>query len=160
MRVIPLTQGKIALIDDENFERVSVHKWHAHLNHGNWYAKRNVQIGPGKRTVISMHQFIMGNIDRKLDHWDGNGLNNQKDNLRVCTNAQNCFNARPKTVPNKRSRFKGVTRRDQHRPWRAYISFQGRPATIGDYHTEEAAALAYNLAAQRHFREFARLNVL
>lgn len=162
MREIILSQGKVALVDDKDFDWLSQHKWYAHFNKGNWYAQRNIQLPTGGRTILKMHRAILAlqfGQETKGDHKDGDGLNNRRYNLRPCTNAQNCFNARPKTVRNKRSRFKGVTYRPMGiRRWRAYISFFGKPTTIGDFLNEEIAALAYNEAARNHFGQFARLN--
>lgn len=91
MREIPLTQGKVALVDDQNFDFLNQWKWYAGKGTGTWYARRNRRVseGPGVGTVL-MHRAIMrypGALD--VDHRDGNGLNNTLDNLQTLTRAAN-----------------------------------------------------------------------
>jgi hypothetical protein len=158
MKEISLTQGKVALVDDEDFETVSRHRWATLKTRNTCYAMR--KSGP---KFILMHREILGlqpGDGVKSDHWDGNGLNNQRVNLRRCTSLQNSRNQRVR-VGTKHSRFKGVSwKPDLQKCWIALITINKRTTYLGYFHTEEAAALAYNFAAQRHFGEFARLNVL
>lgn len=96
MKEIELTQGRVALVDDEDFEELNRFKWFAHRWRHGWYAKRNLQRVEGKRPFLSMHCQIMGKISGlEMDHRDGNGLNNQKDNLRFATRSQNMANRKP-----------------------------------------------------------------
>jgi len=137
MKEIKLTQGKVALVDDEDFEYLNQYKWYASQG----YAKR--------RGNIMIHQqlgFYEG------DHLDGNGLNNQKYNLRFCTSAQNNMNRQKRN--NCKSKYKGVSRQKHGIKWIAYINGK----YIGSYDIEEQAALAYNHKAKELFGEFARLN--
>jgi hypothetical protein len=96
MKRIKLTQGKYALVDDEDFEKLNKHKWYFHQG----YVHRNSKTFFGKRKVISLHRAIMNYPKNKqIDHIDGNGLNCQKYNMRICTNNQNGKNQKkPKII--------------------------------------------------------------
>lgn len=161
MKEITLTRGKVALVDDEDYEQLSSHKWTAHKAFNTWYAKRH------DRSLghVTMHREILGLKfgDGIIgDHKDFNGLNNQRYNLRACSKLQNNLHTEGRTR-RKRGKYRGVwsfQNSKRKKPWVAKISVHGIAYTLGVFYTEEAAALAYNLAAQRHFGEFARLNVL
>lgn len=164
MRLIPLTQGKFAKVDDEDFERVSQIKWCYHENgHGNGYAENRDK--KNKKT-FRLHRFVLDLDDDKMreaglmvDHIDGDHLNNQKENLRVCTNSQNQANRKRLKARSKRkytSIYKGVYK--SGRKWQAAISKDKNRINLGAFPTEQEAALAYNEAALFHFGEFARLN--
>ena len=85
MKEIILTQGQVALVDDEDFEYLNQWKWCAIKSRKTYYTTRTIYI-PCKMTVI-MHRIIMNTpLDMTVDHIDHNGLNNQKYNLRICTN--------------------------------------------------------------------------
>ena len=111
MKEIPLTMGEVALIDDEDYEEVSKYKWSVSKNSKILYAVTRVgEIGNKKR--VSLHRFIM-NYKGKLyvDHKDGNGLNNCRNNLRLCTNQQNQWNSCGKTE------HKGVYWNKKNKKW-------------------------------------------
>ena len=94
MREIPLTQDKVALIDDEDYERIAAHKWCAIRDRSQWYAARNTQ-RDGRNTTVRMHREILGlslGDGMETDHRNGDGLDNRRDNLRVATHAQNQAN--------------------------------------------------------------------
>lgn len=157
MKEIYLTQGKVALVDDEDFEYLNQWKWCAAKGGNAFYA---IRMEPGNpRTLILMHQQIL-DFPEEVDHKDGDGLNNQRLNLRACTRSQNHMNRRPK--PGCSSRFKGVSFNEKCRihPWRAMIMVNYKRTYIGFYTTEEEAALAYNQKALELFGEFARLNII
>jgi len=163
LKEIALTQGKVALVDDSDFERLSRHKWYAHKNrpHATWYAKRNITVGTGKQRIVSMHREILGlefGNETQGDHRDGNGLNNQRYNLRYASATQNKRNTHGQA--RRYSQFKGVCRTKESKPWIAHIRVDGVRHHIGYFYTEEAAALAYNEVAKISFGEFARLNVV
>lgn len=150
MKEIKLTQGQVTQVDDDDFVRFGTYKWHAVK-------------GKGKRlfyaTSLSfgmLHRAIMGVTDRMLvvDHRDGNSLNNQKANLRICTVKQNNQNARKHTG---KSKYKGVTVAHSNK-WRAQIRHEGRCLILGYFTNEVDAAIAYNTAAKEIHKEFAYLN--
>lgn len=157
MKRIPLSQGKFALVDNEDYERVmAVGKWH-YTTLG--YAQIRV-IKNKKKEDILMHRFIMGlKPGDKLivDHRFGDGLDNRKENLRVCTHAQNISN-RVKMNKNNTSGFRGVTFDKQKGKWQAKICFNRKHMFCGYAETPEAAALKYNDFATKYFGEFAVLN--
>jgi hypothetical protein len=164
LKEIRLTQGKVAMVDDADFEKLSRHKWFAQKNSRTWYAQRTVTIRPKVQTAVLMHREILGlrhGDHIECDHEDGNGLNNQRYNLRPCFETQNKQNRMARSGK-KYSHFKGVDQDPRHptRPWRAQITVHGIQKRLPRFKTEEAAALAYNEMAKRHFGEFARLNVL
>lgn len=159
MKTITLTRGKLALVSDEDFERVNQFKWYAYLGqHDVWYAMRDDRTGR-RRKAILMHRFILGlsNSEIWVDHRDRDGLNNQRENLRVCTRRQNKQNS--VSHSRSRGRFKG-TRLTKYGTWRAMITIDGKRRSFGSYPTEEEAAAAYNDAANRYFGEFSRPNVI
>lgn len=150
MRHVPLTRGPFALVDDVDWESVSRFKWNAlaRSSKGKFYAR--AWIG-GRHTL--MHCFLTGG-NRVTDHIDLDGLNNQRSNLRRATHSQNLANA-PKRA-GCLSRWKGVTPRRAR--WIAQIRVNSRQLHIGVFAAELVAAVAYDLAARRHFGAFARLN--
>jgi len=159
MREIPLTQGKVALIDDADYELVSQYKWFADISRNTWYARTNVKRPNGSWTSLKMHRLIIGaQKGEQVDHRDRNGLNNTRANLRISTVSQNCQNKR--TPQHNKSGYKGVYYESAHthRPWRAYIKIGNKQHKIGSFATREEAAQAYNEMALKHFGEFAHLN--
>lgn len=157
MKEIKLTQGRVAQVDDEDFEELSKYKWFAHQRKGySFYAIRHQYNGYRQYRDVKMHQQIMG--IKGGDHKDGNGMNNQRHNLRRCTHQQNCMNVRPRAGCS--SKFKGVSYHQQNERWRATIVLNGKQISLGCYATEEEAAVIYNRKAAEVFGEFARLNVV
>jgi len=160
MKIIPLTQGKFAKVDDSDFDSLNQFKWCAHRKGRTFYAVRNARSSrknPGSRGVlIMMHVEILGR--KGGDHRDGDGLNNCRDNLRAATAAQNSANRRKQLVAS--SRFKGVSWYARYEKWRARITFAGECLLLGYFPTEIEAALSYNWAAKSFFGEFSKLNDL
>lgn len=160
MKIIHLTNGYESMVDDEDFERLTTHKWKAQKGHKTMYAVRN-RWGNKKYIVQAMHRIIMGLSDPKLfvDHRDGNGLNNQKYNLRIATKSQN--NANRTAKKGGTSKYLGVCRiKNTNNKFQANIRKDNKKYGLGYFHTEEAAALAYNKAATRLHGEFAKLNII
>jgi hypothetical protein len=157
MKRIPLTKGKEALVDDEDYEYLMQWKWYYHGH----YAGRNLPRANGKQRNIFMHPVIAGLLGLHkghldIDHADGNKLNNQRANLRIATRSQNKGNG-VRYVTNTTG-FKGVTQfRDK---WMARIQLDGKRVYLKCWGTPKEAALAYNEAASRYFGQFARLNTL
>lgn len=158
MKEIKLTQGKVALVDDEDFEKLNRFKWYARKGRNTFYAERNIG-GRKQHRVIRRHRQILNvNNSQDVDHRDSDGLNNQRFNLRNCTNQQNCMNARPQS--GCLSKFKGVYFHKQINRWRAVLTFNGKVNSCGCYATEEEAACAYNKKAVELFGSFARPNII
>ena len=158
MRLIPLSQGKFAQVDDEDFERVNQFKWCAWKDDSRFYAMRTALID-GKRRTILMHRFIMKCTDRniQIDHRNTDGLNNQKSNMRKCTHQENCMNQR-KIRKICSSKYKGVYWFKANSKWSVRIGIGGKTLCIGYFTIEEDAARAYDAFAIKHFGEFAVLN--
>lgn len=156
MKTISLTQGKIALVDDEDYERLSRHKWYAIKSKHTYYAVRNLPRENGKQHGIRMHRVILGLTSPKLqgDHKDHDGLNNQKYNLRICTNLQNSWNK--KKHKTNVAGIKGI--RFLGKSWEVRICINGEAKAIGLFPSLEQASTAYNAAALNYFGEFAHLN--
>lgn len=150
---IPLTQGKFALVDDEDFEKINEYKW-SYQARGYAY-KRNPN--QSESFVLWMHRVIMNAPDYfEVDHVNGNGLDNRKENLRLSTRSQNAINT-PKRK-NNTSGYKGVTFFKRDKKWKAQITFEGRNIALGCYNTPIEAALVYDDAARKYFGEFASVN--
>ncbi len=161
MRKIPLTRGKVALVDDADYERINQWKWCATNPYpGIFYATRGVNHDQKIRTVY-MHRAILG-LDsadhRRVDHVNGNGLDNRRCNLRLATTAENAMNQRVQSHTKKHSQYKGVTWRAIRKRWQANIYLGGKTVCLGYFVNEVDAAMAYNEAALYYFGEFARLN--
>ncbi len=151
---VPLSRGLFATIDVAD-EWITQHKWFAFQDGHTFYASTN--IGTGKtKTPVTMHRFILGCPASLVDHRDGNGLNNTRENIRLATRSQNQFNRRK--TDGMTSRFKGVGRTSSGK-WRASISIGNGDQTWSRVFTvEETAARAYDVKAVEWFGEFARIN--
>lgn len=156
MKTITLTQGKVALVDDEDWVRVSAIKWYAAKYKHLWYAQREIRRTDGTRTTIKLHRFIL-RTRAGIDHKDGDGLNCQKYNLRSATGLQNGSNKR-KTRHQKSSNFKGVTWAKDRNLWRAGIRVKNKLIHLGQFINEKSAAISYDAAAIKFFGKFACLN--
>ena len=139
MKTIELSQGRFALVDDKDFHWLNQWEWSAIRGRNTFYAIRRVR--PSTAGTL-MHRLIVGGgADGALvDHQDGDGLNNQRANLRLSTNQQNVWK--------RGSRY------------RAYVVVDGTQQHLGTFTTAEEAALAYNKAAAALFGVYARLNEL
>jgi len=156
MKEIELTQGKIALVDDGDFEWLNQYKWHAAKGGRTYYAVRKKKID-GKEQRLLMHRIILNTPKNKQsDHKDLNGLNNQRYNLRICTPQENMMNREYYT--DGYSKFKGVSWDKARSKWRSYICINYKFIPLGRFISEIDAALAYDKACKRLFGEFARLN--
>jgi AP2 domain/HNH endonuclease len=146
MKKISLTQGKTALVDDGDFGELSKFKWCAHkVPHSRtWYAVRRTS-RPGSR-IVKMHRVITGAADgTDVDHVNGQGLDNRRDNLRQVTKFQNMHNQTRKMV-GCTSRFRGVSWDRQRCKWQAYIHNGNKRKFLGRFACEEEAARAYDQA--------------
>ena len=153
MKEIRLSQGKVAQVSDEWFEELNQFKWHVLTG----YAARNTSRIFGKQKHIWMHRVIAGaSSETEVDHIDCNRLNNQVENLRVCTGSQNARNRNK--FSNNTSGFKGVTYHQRSGKWRARIEIEHKSIYLGYYPTPEEAARVYDEAAKKYHGEFAKLN--
>jgi hypothetical protein len=154
-REIPLHNGMVALVDDEDFALASQHNWHAKKDKRTWYAATNIREG-GRWKYVRLHRLLLGTeIDGLVDHWNGDGLDCRRNNLRLTDSFGNAWNRRP--LIDSRSSFKGLSQRPNGK-WRARITHKGVRYHLGEFQTEAEAARAYDQAARERFGEFARRN--
>lgn len=158
MKTVPLhgkkAAGRAALVDDEDYDLVMQYRWNLAETRRPWtfYARAGWREN-GRVKTIRMHILIMGHAG--IDHADGNGLNNQRQNLRIATPSQNVANTGPRPGT---SSYKGVRLDRVSQRWRAAICINGKCVNLGRFATETEAALAYDAAARKLFGEFARPN--
>lgn len=153
MKRIKLTQGQVAIVDDDDFEWLSQWNWRA-LQHpsGKFRAGR---AGP-QQAAILMHRLICRAArDEQVDHKNGDPLDNRRSNLRVCTKSENLCNRGAQK--NNTSGFKGVTWHKLTSKWMAQISVRSRHIHLGLFSTARAAGRAYKIAARKYHGEFARV---
>ena len=151
---IALTKGKVALVDEEDFEHLEEFKWYATTK---GYAVRDVHV-EGKKVTIRMHRVVMNSPDSlQVDHINNDKLDNRKSNLRLCNNTQNQAN-KPPTKQNT-SGYRGVTFHKLTNKWQAQIIFKGKKKSLGLYHNIKKAAAAYDKRAKELFGEFAYQNI-
>jgi hypothetical protein len=159
-RRIPLTQGKYAIVDVEDYDRIAKYKWYAVKNYRCFYAQSNIGFKNGKRGshTIQMQRLILNAPKNKIiDHINHNGMDNRKANLRFVTTAQNIWNTRKRSGIYT-SKYKGVSFHKRDRIWQAYIFCDGRSSFIGNFKDEQAAARAYDEKAKELFGKYAVLN--
>lgn len=166
MKSVPLSKGFCATVDDEDYQRVMQHKWHAKVvkrsdGSERVYAQRSVW-KDGKQQTVKLHRFILESASGKeVDHINGNGLDNTRANLRLVSRRENMRNRMPQRFNDgveTRSSFKGVSWHSRNKAWRAQIGHEGKMIHLGNFPTEEAAAHAYDSAARELFGEFAKPN--
>lgn len=156
-KLIPLTQGKFAIIDNENYKKLSKYNWYVAKSGKQWYAERTFNFGNRKFGIISMHRQLLNlkhGDGKHTDHINHNALDNQMVNLRICTQSQNQHNQAIRK--NKTSQYKGV--HWSKKKYQAEIKFNQKTIYLGRFTDEKEAALAYDEAARRYFGEFACTN--
>lgn len=155
---IQLTQGKVALVDDADFEYLNQWKWCVNNCNGKLYAVRNIKIKKSKYKKIYMHRLIINNNDSKMhtDHCNNNTLDNRKINLRICSNSENLMNQNVHV--NNKSGYKGVYFNKKTNRYHVYISINKKQERIGTFINIIDAIKSYNEAAIKHHGKFANLN--
>ena len=150
---IKLSCGKFAIVDAADYKRLSTYRWCALEKGRSWYAKTLNRNG----TILSMHRFIT-NAPKGLfvDHINHNGLDNRRQNLRLCTHLENLRNARPRKGGS--SKYKGVYWEKAKKRFRAKIQHNRKSIHLGYFKNEIEAAKAYDKKAKELFGEFAYLN--
>lgn len=147
--LIPLVnQSLMVKVDREDYELLSRHKW--------YLSPKGYAIGKIDRKMLLMHRLILNPGNNQTDHINGDKLDNRKENLRMCTNAQNQMNKGLQS--NNTSGYRGVYWNKARNRWGAVIKLNGKQKHLGQHRKIEEAALAYNKSAKELFGEFAYLN--
>lgn len=152
IKVIELTKGGYALVDEDDYEYLNQYKWRREDNHQQQYAARTYINERGVKSTIRMHQVVSG-YDM-TDHINGDGLDNRKDNLRPCDYNQNVWNRSKPS--NNTTGYKGVSRRGNR--YVSGITHSGKSIYLGSFGTPIEAAKAYDTAARIYFGEYANIN--
>mgnify|MGYP001586784751 CR=1 FL=1 len=145
-----LTQGRVAIVDDDDFEWLSRSKWY-YMSTG--YAAKKFS---GRN--FYMHWTVIGRPLKGMvtDHINGNGLDNRKSNLRTVSQSENLKNS--KLRKDNTSGFKGVSQMKKTGRWRARIQIEHKQTHLGSFKTAEEAHRAFRKACIQYYGEFARLN--
>lgn len=153
MREIPLTKGKVAIVDDEDYVRLAKYKWHL-FSRG--YAARGIWEN-GKVKAIYMHREIL-NVESGFvtDHINGDKLDNRRQNLRICSQLENTRNRKKRG--DCKLQFKGISKNNGSQNFSSNIKIKGERISLGSFKTQLEAAKAYDQAAIKYYGEFARLN--
>jgi len=156
VKKIPLTRDQFAIVDDADFEHLNQFKWCAVKMQTGFRAARNEpRVRGQKRKLILMSRYLLdAAVGQYVDHRNGNPLDNQRDNLRICSNAENARNSRRHSKANPDSTFKGVTWAKTSKRWRALHNHK----ILGYFDVETDAARAVDVAAKAAYGQFARLN--
>lgn len=153
---IPLSQGYVALVDDEDAEQVKAYKWFAHVSGDGKrvYVKRKKRVNEGEGHILLHRWLTNAPSDMDVDHINRNTLDNRRSNLRLATSAQNAANR----SPNSGRRFRGISFDPKYNKWCVQLRVNRRLRYFGRYESEEEAARVYDRAASEAFGEFAYLN--
>jgi len=157
-RKIPLTRGKFAIVDSDDYIRLAKYKWRICKTKGKnvLYAERSVRLPNGKYSRILMHREVLHIREGfVIDHINRNGLDNRRANLRPATVAQNAQNSSKRK---NRSGYKGVWYAKDKRKWRAAIWHNNKREHLGYFDSPRRAALSYDAAAKKYHKEFASFN--
>ncbi|MFA5990454.1 MAG: AP2 domain-containing protein [Sphingomonas sp.] len=149
MKEIPLTKGKVALVDDDDFDELSKFKW---------FFSKGYALKSEDRysTEIIMHRRIMNAPDgMDTDHINHNGLDNRRENLRVCTRSENLMN-RGK-LKNNTSGYKGVSWNKNSKKWQTHIRVNGKKIYLGNFKDKEEAYKAYCDASIKYHGDFSKV---
>lgn len=157
-KLIPLTNGEFTLVDDEDYEELAKYKWGVLKVHQSSHATRTTKT---KNESRFMHRIIFKAKTGEpfIDHIDGNGLNNQKSNLRWASRSENMQNSK-KTLGKRHSKYKGVSFHKGSKKWCANIRKETKKIYLGLFETEIAAAQCYNKVAKEIFGAFAKINLI
>jgi hypothetical protein len=158
IRLIPVGQGKYAIVDADDYDRLAKYKWHVRNDGNTFYAFRwsSTRGGKKKQRLWMHHEIIDIPEGMVCDHINHNGLHNRKANVRPATSSQNSCNTRKRGKTT--SCYRGVSQDARLNKWIARIGANGRQIHLGVFDDEVDAAKAYDTAAKKYHGEFAVLN--
>ncbi len=157
MKAIPLTQGEVALVDDEDYESISKHKWCASWNRYSktFYAVRHTR-GQESKCVIMHRQILRATKGQEVDHRDHDGLNNQRSNIRLCSRTENMHNLTKHADGS--SPFKGVILDKRSGCWESKMMCRKKRIWLGCFGNPLLAAMVYDAGARKFYGDFAKTN--
>jgi hypothetical protein len=159
MKLVPLTQGKFAMVDDDDYERVMQHKWCVFKSNKRFYASTKILHGDKTWKNLMLHRFILNkHQDKNVCFKDKDGFNCCKGNL-IELNAGERTHLSEKMVV-KTSKYVGVHWSKQRNKWLAIIRFKKQKYDLGGFENEADAAMSYNTKALELYGENAKLNVI
>lgn len=141
MKLIPLSKGLFAQVDDDIYNLLIPFKWFAKKHRNTYYAVRNITLEKNKYGTVQMHHYVAGHplFKNQIDHADGDGLNNQRSNLKIKTHRQNQQNR----LIHRNGHLPGTTFRKERNKWQATITINYKTIFLGYYLTELEAHQAY-----------------
>jgi len=146
MKTIPLTQGKFAIVDDQDYEWLNKYKWFAQKGRNTYYARRNICLPNGKQMVVKMHREILGlqlGDNHQTHHVNYNGLNNRRMNLQIVTECEHQWT---------RIGAKGYYWNKRHQKFHSQISARGKKIYLGSFDSANEARKAYLVARKERSR--------
>jgi hypothetical protein len=158
MKEITLTQGKVAIVDDEDYPSLIQYHWYAKRNKNHFYAERTFK-KDGRWQCIQMHKQLLGEdipSGTLRDHRNRNSLDNRRENLRVVTPSVNTHNSIP--MRNNQSGYRGVCWHKKTRKWSAYIKIGGKQYYGGEFVSISEAVMARDELAKSYYGDSAVLN--
>lgn len=146
-------EGKFVLVDNQDYEKLIKYSWYCHKMKTTEYAERR----SGEKHYKMHREILEAPSGTFVDHKNGNGLDNRRSNIRLCTSSQNAYN---KVQKNNTSGYKGVFKdhrnRRKYKIWWASITVNKIPINLGHFYTAEEASQAYKKAALKYHGEFAK----
>lgn len=159
MKTVLLPNGMMLIVDDADFAAISKFKWHTSPSMHTMYAKRHAKDQTGKRIRVYIHrQLLEAKPGFYVDHIDGNGLNNQRSNLRLCTPSENSQHIMIKPSHGFHSKYIGVSYSIRMKKWSARATVRRKTTNIGWLDTESEAAAARDEFVKVAYGQFAHLN--
>ena len=159
MKIISLTHEQVTLVDDEDYEMSNRWKWFAIKNkNGDFYAVRHIKTEKGWELLRMARKIMNAPKGQYVDHRNHQTLDNQKHNLRICTQSENMRNRKKENGCS--SKYKGVHWSKARKKWQVFIMINRKNKHLGYFTNEEDAARTYNQAALKYFEEFALLNII
>jgi len=152
MKTIVLTQNKFTIVNNKDFKYLNQFTWFTMKKRNKFYVCGSVN---GKK--VYMHRLLLNaKKNQYVDHINGNPLDNRKQNLRLCSNSENLRNRTKNS--NNTSGFKGVWRNKISKCWIVTLTIKGKSKYFGAFKNKKDAAKAYDKAALKYYKEFAKLN--
>lgn len=153
MPTIQLTKGQVAIVDDSDYEALKQYSWWTFKHtSGKLYAARTSPRSEGNKTILMHRQILDAPKGKVVDHDNGNGLDNRRSNIKVCTQQENMYNTKG------HNKYKGVSWDKKSNKWRAQIRIDGKVKNLGVFVLDTDAAEAYRAAEQN--RSVQRSNIL